>query len=102
MYLNPCSKYSREQSTLHSRQALLAGVICDAKDTAWWPICMHYFMCPACCASLVILPLQTLQYACIQAESKQTRQQPAVQSRQALHIAVLFCEASVFKRVYKE
>ncbi len=30
------------------------------------------------------------------------KQQPAVQSRQALHIAVMSCEASVLKCVYKE
>lgn len=95
MYLNPCSKHFRQQTTLQSRQALLAAVMCNAKDIALWPICMHHLIRFACCASLVILSLQTLQCACIRAESKQPRQQLAVQSRQALHIAVISCEASV-------
>ncbi len=36
--LNPCSKVNRQQNALHSRQALLSAVHCDAGDPAVWPV----------------------------------------------------------------
>ncbi len=36
--LNVCSKHMRQQNALHSRQALLSAVYCNARDAAVWPV----------------------------------------------------------------
>ncbi len=41
--LNPCSKVIRQQNAVHSRQALLSAVHCDAGDTLLCGLCV--FIC---------------------------------------------------------
>ena len=85
--LKICSKHIRQRSALHSRQALLSAVYCNAGNAALWPVSMLPVICSACWAFLV-----TPHVLCVNICSKDTRQWSALHSRQAL-LSAVHCSA---------
>ncbi len=60
--LNPCSKQIRQQIALHSRQALLSGVHCNAGDTAVWS---EFLLCSVRCVFCACPPKSFVSMHCL-------------------------------------
>ena len=86
--LNPYSKHTRQQNALHSTQALLSAVHCNAAEAALWHVSMLPFICSACCNVWV-----TLYVLCLNPCSKHNmRQHHALHSTHAL-LSAVYCGA---------